>query len=236
VTSPSRKERREQARAEARAGKRALPLVPDTPSRQALRLRYAAALEAGEPPSRLVDDAHAEGDARASRVFARVGSPACRAGCSYCCHLFVSVRADEARRLAATLRAFPADRLAEVRGRLAASAGRTASDPVLPRRACSLLAADGTCVAYDARPFSCRQYHSFDVEACRKVDAGEADAVPSHREAFAVQIEVLQAWLEATASRGGDTESYGLEHALRILLDDPGGDLAPAREQGDGRA
>jgi hypothetical protein len=232
VKTPSRKERREQERAEGKAAKRALPLFPDTSTRRAIRLGYAAALAAGTSSTGLVDTAHADADARAAEVFSRFRSPACKSGCSYCCKLFVSVRASEARRLAVALRALPAPQLDEVRRRLAANAHRAKSttSATYPRMPCALLTAEGTCVAYEARPFSCRQYHSFDVEACRRVDVGEADGVPSHREAFALQGEVMNAWLEATAAFDGDAGSYELQQALDILLGDPQGDLGPARE------
>jgi hypothetical protein len=79
-------------------------------------------------------------------------------------------------------------------------------------------------------PFTCRDYHSFDVEACRKVDVGEAPGVPSHREASAVHGDVAVAWLEALAASGADTGSYELQQALHILLENPHGDISPARE------
>jgi len=230
--SPSRRERRAQKSAEARTAKRALPLFPDTPTRRAIRLRFASDLAGGKSHAALVGEAHAEADARAAQVFARAGKPACRSGCSYCCKLFVSVRAPEARRLAAQLRRLPAAQLAEVRRRLAenARAVKGSTSATYPRVPCALLAAEGTCVAYEARPFSCRDYHSFDVQACRRVDAGQADAVPSHRDAFAVHAEVTTAWVEALAASGADTASYELQQALHILLADASGDLAPARE------
>jgi Fe-S-cluster containining protein len=232
MSTPSRRERRAQKSAEARVARRALPLFPDTATRQAIRVRYAAALRSGSPQSKVLDEAHQEADERAARVFAHAGSPACRPGCSYCCKLFVSVRAPEARRLAAALRALPAAKLDEVRSRLAANADRVkgSTSESYPRVACALLSVDGRCVAYEARPFSCRDYHSFDVEACRKVDVGEAAGVPSHREASVVHGEVSMAWLESLAAANADTGSYELQQALHILLEDPHGDITPARE------
>jgi len=232
MSSPSRRERRAQKSAEDRVARRALPLFPDTATRQPIRLGYAAALRSGKPQSRVLDEAHQEADDRAARVFARAGSPACRPGCSYCCKLFVSVRAPEARRLAAALRALPAAQLADVRRRLAANAARVkgSTSESYPRVPCALLSTEGTCIAYETRPFSCRDYHSFDVEACRKVDVGEAPGVPSHREAAAVHVEVAMAWVEALAASGGDTDSYELQQVLHILLQDPHGDITPARE------
>ena len=230
---PSRKERREQERAEAKTAKRALPLFPDTPSRRTIRLRYATSLASGTASTSVVDAAHSHADARAEEVFARVGRPACTPGCSYCCRLFVSVRAPEARRLAAFLRAMPAPQLEDVRRRLTENALRVrgATTATYPRVPCGLLTPEGRCVAYDVRPFSCRQYHSYDVDACRSVDAGEADAVPSHREAFAVHGEVAMGWVEAISAFDGGAGSYELQQALHILLGDAKGDLEPAREQ-----
>jgi hypothetical protein len=61
--------------------------------------------------------------------------------------------------------------------------------------------------------------------------AGEADAVPSHREAFAAQGEVVRGWVEAIAAFDGGAASYELQQALHVLLGDPKGDLESAREK-----
>jgi hypothetical protein len=54
--------------------------------------------------------------------------------------------------------------------------------------------------------------------------------VPSHSEAFAVQGEVMNAWVEAVAAFEGESGSYELQQVLDLLLGDPKADLAPARE------
>ena len=104
-------------------------------------------------------------------------SLACRRGCSLCCHLPVEVLPPEAFALARWLRARLApEALAALVGRLERNAQRTRELGAAGRKrvnlACALLAADGSCGAYEARPAQCRRFHSTDLATC---EAGYAD-------------------------------------------------------------
>jgi hypothetical protein len=228
----TRKERREQERVAAKAAKKALPLYDDTPARRAIRERVAGALATGTTLPSLLASAHRESDAVGARAFAQTKQPACVAGCAYCCKLYVSVRASEARALAAALRRLDAAQLEDVKRRLAENVTRVRghSSATYPKPECALLTAAKTCIAYDARPFSCREYHSYDVRACAKADTGEGSGVPSNRIAFAAQRDVALAFTEAAATAREDAVTYELQQALDLLLRDPKADLSPARE------
>ena len=95
---------------------------------------------------------------------------ACKAGCAWCCHFKVDVRADEAWAIADFVRT----RLdAPARARAVAAAERNAAvirtltpaQHLATNLACCFLV-DGGCSIYPARPFACRNHHSTDVSAC----------------------------------------------------------------------
>src|SRR4029079_7211059 len=97
---------------------------------------------------------------------------ACARGCSYCCHLRVEIRPHDAfvlahhvaTKLRAVQRARVVARIDENRRRIGAL---TPAEHVRAGIACALLE-DGVCLAYDARPATCRKYHSLSVTVCRK--------------------------------------------------------------------
>ena len=159
--------------------------------------------------------------------------PACRPGRAYCCRLYVSVRADEARALADELRRLPPDKLDGVRRRLAENAARakdTRSESY-PKMDCALLTSECTCSAYDTRPFSCRQYHSNDVEACRRADRGEVSGVLEREGVPRSSRDGAIAFLEAMhALRRRHRELRASAGARYPPPRDPRGDPAPARE------
>ena len=95
---------------------------------------------------------------------------ACKAGCTWCCHFKVDVRADEALALAEHVRT----RLdAAMRARVLAAAQRNAqairamtpAEHLRTNMACCFLV-DGGCAVYAARPMACRNYHATDVAGC----------------------------------------------------------------------
>lgn len=97
---------------------------------------------------------------------------ACRRGCAHCCHLQVHVLPPEAFALADWLRRHRtpaqveriATRLRE-NARLTVEMGEDARRKAnLP---CALLDEQGACGAYEARPASCRRFHSTDVATCK---------------------------------------------------------------------
>ncbi len=95
---------------------------------------------------------------------------ACKAGCTWCCHYKVDVRADEALAIAEHVRT----RLDEAtRTRVVEAARRNAATirgltPLEHQRSaipCCFLVDNG-CSIYPARPLACRNYHATDVDGC----------------------------------------------------------------------
>ena len=96
---------------------------------------------------------------------------ACKAGCSYCCHMRVVTTVPEIIALANFIALnFSAEAIAALRQRVIETDERThgLSDEQwgVGHHRCPLLV-DGKCSAYTARPLECRGYNSTDVEACR---------------------------------------------------------------------
>jgi uncharacterized protein len=78
----------------------------------------------------------------------------CSAGCSSCCHAWLTVSSVEASELRAALRDLPADERARVRVRGLAELAREAAAETPAR--CALLDEQGRCAVYAARPLVCR--------------------------------------------------------------------------------
>lgn len=94
---------------------------------------------------------------------------ACAAGCNHCCRSPVGVVAAEAvliadhidRTFSAEQRRGLAQRMAERRAAL------VDRDPLRTYLLCPLNV-DGQCTVYAVRPYNCRVFHSFDVDACER--------------------------------------------------------------------
>lgn len=154
---------------------------------------------------------------------------ACRAGCSWCCSLFVSATAPEILLIADYLRAtFSSTQLGELRERLAQReqqlAGTTAEQRSAARRPCLLLI-DGKCSVYPVRPLACGSWTSTSAKRCEE----------SWRRHWATTItsNQLQLWLYGGVMLGLregleacelPAEQLDLMIALRIALDFPDAD------------
>ncbi|MBX3724541.1 MAG: YkgJ family cysteine cluster protein [Xanthomonadales bacterium] len=160
------------------------------------------------------------------------GQLACRRGCALCCHLRVAVTAVEVLALAAYIRSqLDEAGFVALRERIADSAAQLHALPTgrlfatnLP---CPLLAADGACSMYAARPFNCRAYHSLDYAACLASFQQPEDATLGHPRSVAVarvHAGVQQGLREAGETAGTDTDHYELVTALAEALGDPGVD------------
>ncbi|HUI99708.1 MAG TPA: YkgJ family cysteine cluster protein [Usitatibacter sp.] len=154
---------------------------------------------------------------------------ACSRGCSHCCHLRVAVQPHEAFALAAWIRRrFDPARLAAVLARLRENVARTKSLGVEGRKranlACALLAADGTCSAYEARPAQCRRYHSTRLATCEAFHANPSDESlesPMH-EALAHNAAVIITQAQhAVRAQELDAENADLNLALLEALENP---------------
>ncbi|QOJ15165.1 MAG: YkgJ family cysteine cluster protein [Planctomycetia bacterium] len=143
---------------------------------------------------------------RAERGSPQAPRRACRAGCSSCCYLAVSITPAEAMMIASGLRRQRSpDELAVVRQRIHATAARVSHLPIeqraLARVPCALLGPDGACTIHAFRPLGCRGWTSFDAKAC---ETALNDDRPGHD-------GPQDALLYATAGAASD----GLNAALR---------------------
>ena len=108
------------------------------------------------------------------------GAPvACKSGCSFCCHLRVTVTPHEAIALFRQLRSeLPASLAQEIEQRIVENAEQiahlTEEQHWSTNIKCAFLVA-GTCSAYRARPMACALHHSLDVDACEASYQNPAD-------------------------------------------------------------
>jgi Fe-S-cluster containining protein len=108
------------------------------------------------------------------------GAPiACKSGCSFCCHLRVTVTAPEAIALFRYLRSeIPASLAPEIERRLLENADRiarmTEQQHLATNVQCAFLV-NGACSAYRARPLACALHHSLNVDACERLYENPAD-------------------------------------------------------------
>lgn len=153
---------------------------------------------------------------------------ACRLGCAHCCHLQVHVLPPEAIALADWLRRrrTPAE-LARITARLRENARLTLEMGEDARRKanlpCALLDEHGACSAYEARPASCRAFHSTDVATCEaSFDAPGDDRIA----AAAHPLVAHNADVVVTLARHGlrdaglDDQPRDLNLALLPVLED----------------
>jgi Fe-S-cluster containining protein len=111
---------------------------------------------------------------------AKKGAPiACKSGCSFCCHLRVTVTPVEAIALFHYLRSeIPATLAQEVEQRVLANADRIANmteeQNLSTNVRCAFLE-EGACSAYRARPMACALHHSLDVNACKNLYENPSD-------------------------------------------------------------
>jgi Fe-S-cluster containining protein len=126
------------------------------------------------------------------------GAPiACKSGCSFCCHLRVTVTPPEAIALFRYLRSEIPDTLAqEIEQRVLANADQiahmTQEQHLSTNVRCAFLVA-GACSAYRARPMACALHHSLDVDACEHLYENPADVSVGIR-----KLKVIEDTMTAT--------------------------------------
>lgn len=155
------------------------------------------------------------------------GPLACRAGCSFCCHLRVAATAPEVFGLLDYLRQTLAPLDFEAfAARVRAVAAEVQALPDARLLAVNLpcpVLVDGRCSAYPARPLNCRSYHSLDRAACEQAfehpdqDLGHPQLAPLAR----VHAGVQAGWIGGLAEAGHDARQFELVTALAEALDDP---------------
>jgi Fe-S-cluster containining protein len=163
---------------------------------------------------------------------------ACTAGCDFCCHLRVEVRAYEAFVLATHIATkWDGPRRARFAARLAATLEQIADMPaathVRAGIACALLE-DGLCAAYAARPAACRKYHSVAVATCRDAfahpDAPLSGPLDDERVRLAANAVAL-GFAKGREEAGADPTLHELHFALAQALAHP----AAERRYRDGK-
>lgn len=139
----------------------------------------------------------------------------CRRGCTFCCHVSVSVTPCEAIRIATAMRrgAIP-DRSAAVGEGARAAAG-------IGRRPCPLLV-DGACSAYAVRPFACRALFSSSAKRCEEgfQDSAAAVRVPSLAWPRFLATGYITGQVAALKDLGLGSRLVELKSALAVLIGD----------------
>jgi Fe-S-cluster containining protein len=151
------------------------------------------------------------------------GSLACRRGCSYCCHGYVSATAPQIFAAAEAIRAnalsFEAA-CARIQDTAMRVGGLDWRARIALREPCPLLA-EGACSIYAERPLACRGYVSLSVAACKRAYEELTDEVvipPVYASVRSALESALRAALRACAL---PALSYELTGALAKALESP---------------
>jgi Fe-S-cluster containining protein len=157
-----------------------------------------------------------------------VGTLDCRAGCTWCCHFTVDVRAVEVFRILEFVeRTFTAEEKARVKSEVRVNAAllkRLDEDARVTRNLKCPFLSDGRCTIYAARPQTCRNYHATNVAGCQKAyeepDNEDIDPefAPYVYQAGTAHVEAFSTAMQAA---GYDVRVYELNCALEAALSQP---------------
>ncbi len=202
-------------------------------------VQYASTLAIVADPNRGGDAARlAEAIAARSYDLARqaderLGGPIerrghhCRPGCFFCCWLPIDVLAHEALAIATRLReTLDPPMLAQTIQRVGEAEQKvsdmSSEDCIRAKVPCPLLELkSGTCQVYDVRPHACRQYASFEREACESALGDPDAAVPTDFLSQTVHSRVMMGVAVAFHELGLDHHTLDLASALHIALTEP---------------
>ncbi len=154
-------------------------------------------------------------------------SPACRAGCDYCCHMNVHVAEAEAFHLAAHVER--SDKAAVLKEAVVEAArtirGKTDEDRFREHIACPFLDRDtGRCQVYEARPFICRTHNSTSRLGCRKAfragspTGAEGARVGAIRKAIVLGAVARHGYIAGAAQAGLVSQGVELTQALAAIF------------------
>jgi Fe-S-cluster containining protein len=157
-----------------------------------------------------------------------VGTLACCAGCTWCCHFTVDVRAAEVFGILdfieQSLTPAERDRIhAELRANSTALAKLGEAERATLNITCPFLR-EQRCTIYPVRPQSCRNYHATNADGCRQSYLEpenfdiDPEFAPGVYQAGAAHVEAFSG---AMAAAGYDTRAYELNRALDAALGDP---------------
>jgi len=152
---------------------------------------------------------------------------ACKAGCSWCCHFSVDVRAVEVFGILAFIENhLPPQQQQRVRKEIEINSTLLSNLPELERVQrnikCPFLDA-GRCVIYAARPQTCRNYHATNVAGCQKSyeEPENLDIDPDFAPlVYQVGGAHVDAFSKAMRDVGFDVSAYELSTALTAALVD----------------
>lgn len=153
--------------------------------------------------------------------------PACKAGCAFCCHYKVEVRAHEMLLIKDYMsKTFNAEKIAAVLAEVEANAAiirtLTPEQHLTTNLKCALLQ-DNQCSIYPVRPFRCRNFHSTDANACEQShgDPSNMEIATGMIEDVAMFADAHTQGFEAAATQTGrDVQVYDFTTALLELYND----------------
>ncbi len=163
----------------------------------------------------------------AESVFALPEGTDCKQGCAHCCHLRVGVSIPEVLVIYSELSAQTTpEGFALLKERVlgVAAKGNTLDDAfwLTTRTPCPFLDIDNrSCLIYSLRPFSCRAYHSTDLDACRSgYDLGRETMIPCFPLYRATTDMYSSIFTRVLAQKGFPSYQVGFVKALGILFTD----------------
>jgi len=169
-------------------------------------------------------------DAAMTHARESLGAPiACRAGCSFCCHVRVEVLAHEAIALFRFLKSqIPGEQARAVAAKVEANADRVAAmtpeQHTAARIQCAFLV-DGRCSAYRARPLPCAGFHSLQVSECERAFGDTAadltSQIPMVGEIKDMEAATVVGIRQALRALKLDDQPIELHTAVAALLRDP---------------
>lgn len=147
--------------------------------------------------------------------------PACKAGCAFCCHYKVEVRAHEMLLIKDYIsKTFSVEKIAavltEAEGNAAIIRTLTPEQHLTTNIKCALLQ-DNQCSIYPVRPFRCRNFHSTDASACEQShgDPENMEIATGMIEDVAMFADAHTQGFEAAAEQTGrDNRIYDFNTAL----------------------
>ncbi|MBE9559066.1 MAG: YkgJ family cysteine cluster protein [Proteobacteria bacterium] len=147
---------------------------------------------------------------------------ACKAGCYYCCDVYVSAQAPRIFAIADWLRANSPDLNAGI-ARLAAADAAVRGHDVDARAAAGLACPfldEGKCGIYPVRPAACRGFFSLSLEACVAGARGESEEIPTPPHIHPLRGAYEQALSAVLYHWRLPADHYELIHGVLVALGD----------------
>lgn len=148
----------------------------------------------------------------------------CAKGCAFCCYVAVSALAPEVFLIANTIRAQYASDLEARSARIHMVERAThrlgGYERAMRKIPCALLE-NNTCTVYSARPGPCRGVTSTSMRACESAFNGRAVMIPTPPVWNTLRNAQLQALMAALTAAELPAESYELNEAVCLALDNP---------------